>query len=83
MDQSTQNFLYPYARYHGQVQPEHLVFNANLQEFAQRVGYICNLQTGGKLSPDTAFEQIEQLWNQLKQSKTQLNIGNSQGAEWK
>ncbi|MFW5766643.1 MAG: DUF7219 family protein, partial [Coleofasciculus sp.] len=54
MQQSKHNFLFPHARYRGAVKPEHLVLNANLQEFAQRVSYICNLQTAGKLSPDQA-----------------------------
>ena len=49
------SFLYPRRRYHGQVKPENLVFNANLQEFAQRVSYICNLETSGKLSPEEAY----------------------------
>lgn len=37
-----EDFLYPRSRYYGQVQPENLVFNANLQEFAQKVSLICN-----------------------------------------
>ncbi len=69
-----QNFLYPQSSYQGSVQPENLVFNANLQEFAQRVTYICCLQTGGKLSPNEAFEKIRSLWQQLKQSHYQLGI---------
>ena len=73
MDKS--DFLYPRSRYHGQVRPENLVFNANLQEFAQRVGYICNLQTAGKLSPEESYEQIKSLWKQLKRSKKSLKIG--------
>jgi hypothetical protein len=73
VDQS--NFLYPRSRYHGQVKPENLVFNANLQEFAQRVSYICNLETAGKLSPEESYEQIKNLWKQLKRSKKQLAIG--------
>ena len=68
-------FIYPRSRYYGQVKPENLVFNANLQEFAQRVSYICNLETGGKLSPEESYEQIKALWNQLKRSKKQLRIG--------
>ena len=32
----------------GQVKPENLLFNANLQEFAQRVMVIANLETAGK-----------------------------------
>jgi hypothetical protein len=69
------DFLYPRGRYYGQVKPENLVFNANLQEFAQRVSYICNLETGGKLPPDDAYEQIKALWKSLKQTKKQLRIG--------
>lgn len=70
------DFLYPRGRYYGQVKPENLVFNANLQEFAQRVSYICNLETAGKLSPEESYEKIRALWKQLKRSKQQLGIGN-------
>ncbi|MDB9373172.1 DUF7219 family protein [Nodularia sphaerocarpa] len=69
------NFIYPRSRYYGQFQPEHLVFNANLQEFAQRVGYISNLETSGKLTPEQAYKKIKVLWKQLKRSKKQLSIG--------
>ena len=73
VDQS--DFLYPRSRYYGQVKPENLVFNANLQEFAQRVSYICNLETAGKISPEESYKQIKVLWKQLKRSKKQLGIG--------
>lgn len=69
------NFLYPRSPYHGKVNPENVVFNANLQEFAQRVTYISNLHTNGKLDPEVAYQQIEQLWQQLDRSKTELGIG--------
>ncbi|MHC5934656.1 DUF7219 family protein [Nostoc sp.] len=69
------SFLYPRDRYYGQVQPKNLVFNANLQEFAQRISYITSLETGGKLSPEEAFSQIEALWKQLERSKNKLGIG--------
>ncbi|HEY9799951.1 MAG TPA: hypothetical protein V6D25_06285 [Leptolyngbyaceae cyanobacterium] len=72
---SKDNFLYPRGRYYGQVKPENLVFNANLQEFAQRISYICNLETNGKLSPEDAYDQIKALWKQLKRTKKQLQIG--------
>lgn len=69
------SFLYPQSRYRGQFTPEHLAFNANLQEFAQRISYICALETGGKLSPDEAYEKIRDSWKQLKRSKKALGIG--------
>jgi hypothetical protein len=69
------DFLNPRSRYHGALNPENLVFNANLQEFAQRVGLICGLQTNGKLSPEESYQQIHQLWKQLKRSKKALGVG--------
>ncbi|MBD0387589.1 MAG: hypothetical protein ICV54_13965 [Nostoc sp. C3-bin3] len=68
-------FIYPRNRYYGQVKPENLVFNANLQEFAQKVGYITSLETSGKLETEDAYKQIKALWKQLKRSKKALFIG--------
>ncbi len=42
------DFLMPRSKYHGEFTPQNLAFNANLQEFAQRVALICALETGGK-----------------------------------
>jgi hypothetical protein len=70
-------FLYNNHRYHGQVNPENLVFNANLQEFTQKVSYICSLETAGKLTPEESYKQIKTLWKELKRSKKQLGIGQS------
>ncbi len=72
--ESKNSFLYPRSPYHGEFTPEALVFNANLQEFAQRVSYISGLETGGKLSPEQAYEQVKCLWKQLKQSRKAMGI---------
>ncbi|BDA65991.1 hypothetical protein CAL7716_001570 [Calothrix sp. PCC 7716] len=69
------DFLYPRSRYYGQVKPENLVFNANLQEFAQKISFICSLETSGKISPEDAYEQVKALWKQLKRAKKELHIG--------
>jgi hypothetical protein len=74
-DNNKDNFLYPRSSYRGDFKPENLVFNANLQEFAQRVSYICNLETGGKITSLEAYKQIKTLWKQVKRSKKQLGIG--------
>lgn len=68
------NFLYSHSRYRGSVTPENLVFNANLQEFSQRVSYICALETNGKLTPNEAVQQLRSLWHQLERSHQQLDI---------
>ncbi len=68
------NFLYPRSNYYGKFQPEYLVFKGNLQYFSQQVSYICNLQTGGKLSPEDAYKKIKILWKQLKSAKNELEI---------
>ncbi len=72
---SKDDFLYPRSPYRGDFTPENLVFNANLQEFAQRIGYICALETGGKIPPEEAYSQIKELWKKLKNSKKNLGIG--------
>lgn len=61
-----QSQLYPKSRYRGHFTPENLLFDANLQEFAQRVGYISNLSANGKLSPEESYSQLEVLWQQLE-----------------
>ncbi len=85
MEQSDQNdkkrFFYPHATYHGQVKPENLVFNANLQEFDHKVRYITALETSGKLTPQDAYKLIKELWEQLKSSKKTLNIGEEPPSE--
>ena len=68
-------FLHPRSRYYGEVKPENLVFNANLQEFAQKVNFICNLETAGKIAPEEAYRKIKSLWKELKRTKKQLGIG--------
>ncbi|MBD2741205.1 hypothetical protein [Coleofasciculus sp. FACHB-1120] len=72
---ATSNFLYSHSRYNGDVKPENLVFNANLQEFAQRVTYISCLASNGKIPLEKAFQDIEMLWKQLEDSKEQLGVG--------
>ncbi|MEA5572559.1 hypothetical protein [Calothrix sp. UHCC 0171] len=71
------NFLYPRRPYHGDFTPENLAFNANLQEFAQRVGYITDLETAGKIPSEEAYRQIKELWTQFNSSKEELGIGNN------
>lgn len=71
------DFLYPHHSYHGEVKPENLVFNSNLQEFAQKISYICNLETSGKVPPEQAYKKIKSLWKELKKSKKELGIGSN------
>ena len=73
-DISKDSFLYPRSRYYGDFTPEHRAFNANLQEFSQKVSYISALETGGKLSSEQAYEQVKCLWKQLKHSKKAMKI---------
>ncbi|MDX2097617.1 MAG: hypothetical protein SFW36_07555 [Leptolyngbyaceae cyanobacterium bins.59] len=72
-----ESFFFPRSRYYGRFTPANLAFNANLQEFSQRVSLLANLETGGKISPDEAFGQIGQLWHQLERSHHKLGIGQS------
>lgn len=71
-DSGKENFLYPIRNYKGKFTPENLILNANLQEFAQKVSFICGLETNGKITPFEAFERIKILWEKLQESKDNL-----------
>jgi hypothetical protein len=70
-----EGFLNPISRYHGDFTPENLAFDANLQEFANRIAIICALENGGKITTAEAYEQIKKLWAELKASKQNLLDG--------
>jgi hypothetical protein len=55
--------------------PQRLVFNQNLETFAERVGLIVGLQSNGKLSQEQAYAQIRKLWKSLRASKDTLLEG--------
>lgn len=57
---------------------ENVMFDANLKEFATRVGMICGLEAGGRLTAQEAYRQIRDLWKQLKRSHRNLGIGDSE-----
>lgn len=65
-------FLNPRSSYRGEFTPENLVFDANLQEFASRVALLCGLESGGKITPQEAYDQIKDLWHQLRDAKRNL-----------
>lgn len=74
-DNGKDNFFYPKGTYRGEISPNNpnnLVFNANLQEFAQKVAYICGLETNGKITSKEAYDRIKELWHLLKSSKKEL-----------
>ncbi|MGK7943393.1 MAG: hypothetical protein AB4058_02890, partial [Microcystaceae cyanobacterium] len=50
-----QGFFYPKYPYRGKFTPDYLLFNANLQEFGQKVEYITGLHSNGKISTDEAY----------------------------
>ncbi|MEO1095132.1 MAG: hypothetical protein AAFX01_09550 [Cyanobacteria bacterium J06638_28] len=69
---SKDDFLNPRSSYWGKMTLPNVTFNANLQEFANRVAVICNLETGGKVTSEEAYSEIKRLWKQLKASKKNL-----------
>ncbi len=71
-DRDKEQFFYPRATYRGEFTPEHLAFNANLQEFAQRVATLCSLETAGKIPPEETYKEIKKMWKVLKVSKRNL-----------
>ncbi len=64
-------FLYPHHRRHGLAEADK-AFDEKLEDFAQQVSFTCNLEIGGKLSAEDAFERLGHLWQQLQTSKDEL-----------
>ncbi len=62
-------------RFQGEFTPQNLAFDSNLQEFAQRVAYICGLETAGKITPNDAHAQIRDLYEELARTHEALGIG--------
>ena len=65
-------FFNPISNFRGEFSPQNLAFNANLQEFTNRISIICALETGGKISSNEAYQQIKELWIKLDASRQNL-----------
>jgi hypothetical protein len=52
-----------------QAEPRHPLMDLGFEEFAQRVSFACNLETGGKISPQAAYKNIKALYKRLKHSR--------------
>ena len=52
--------------------PQRLAFHQNLETFAERVELIVALQSNGKMSQEMAYSEIRRIWNDLKDSKSNL-----------
>jgi hypothetical protein len=74
MSAQLESLLYQNTSFHGQMNPENLIFNDRLQAFNQKVGFICSLETAGKLTPQESLLQIQALWRDLKQVGSQVGI---------
>lgn len=66
------DFLYAISPYHGTLNKDKVVFNTRLQQFAHKAGFIANLYTSGKLTPEEAYLQLESLWRELEVTKTAI-----------
>jgi len=68
----SEKFLYPQPSFRASSHPERVMFDANLQEFAQRVSYIAGLESGGKMSAEESYQAIQSLWKALATTRNQL-----------
>ncbi len=71
--EGTKSPLEAFSSYRGNDwSPERLAFHQNLEQFADRVGLIVGLQANGKISQENAYDEIRQIWKQLRSSHTEL-----------
>jgi isocitrate lyase len=67
------DFIYQKSSYYGKATPENIEFNKKLQEYSQKLIYLSGFQTAGKISATSAYKQAEKLWQELEQTKKQLD----------
>lgn len=73
-----ERMLYPRGRFQGDhIPPQNIAFDHNLQEFAQRVAFICSLENSGKITPDDAHSQIRDLYQELSRTHSGLGIADA------
>ena len=75
MTASKDELLYPKYSYKGKPTASNIVFDWNLQEFSDKVMYLCALENSGKIDSIDAYNQIKQLWKELKASKKNIVDG--------
>ncbi len=71
---NSSEFLYPRSSYGGSGSPELREFDQQLQEFAQRVGYIAGLETGGKMTAEESYRALQSLWHNLSETSRSLGV---------
>jgi hypothetical protein len=70
-------FLYSGCCNNESVTIEKILFDANLQEFAQRVRLITALENGGKILPHEAFIKLQAEWQKFLKSSSQIGLEES------
>jgi len=65
--------LEAYSSYHGEDwTPQRLALHQNFETFAEKVGLIVALESGGKMSQERAYSEIRRYWDELRGSKINL-----------
>lgn len=71
-------FFYPKSPYRGHFTPQTFIFNANLQEFAQKVEYIAGLHSNGKMTTEDACQKLQLIWQELQKSQSLLDLNSKE-----
>lgn len=49
-------------------------FEKQLTLFSHQVNYVCNLEVGGKLTPEEAYTRLQHSWQQLQASRQEAGL---------
>lgn len=75
------DYIYAQSPYRGSEESSEMKFDVILQEFATRVNYICALESGGKLSGSDAYQEIKNIWKELKSRRKLIRMQEVQGPD--
>jgi hypothetical protein len=71
--------IYPPSCYLDGSRSENVIFNTELQGFAQEISYISGLEASGQISPKNAYKEVKLRWKELKKFKKKLKISKNIG----
>lgn len=71
-------YLYSQISYYKEPKSKNLLFNTKLQEFARQVGFI-SYKDKEKFPLLEAYRKIATFWEELEQTKQELNLRDAQG----
>ena len=69
MEKPLKSFLYPQSPYAENFTSNNFPLDADLSEFCIIICYVCRLESEGKMTHEEAYNQIKNVWHELRHNE--------------